>query len=110
MSGTSLDGVDAALVEIIDGKFYLKKFITLDYDNEFKKRLMKNLNDSTAKLSEICSLNFELGYWFVKAIDKLLVDTKLTYNDISFVASHGQTIWHNPKQKGRTSTINFANR
>ena len=100
MSGTSLDGVDAALVEIVDGKVYLKKIITLDYDNEFKKRLMKNLNDSTAKLSEICSLNFELGYWFVKAIDKLLVDTKLTYNDISFVASHGQTIWHNPKQKG----------
>ena len=59
MSGTSLDGVDAALVEIVDGKVYLKKFITLDYDNEFKKRLMKNLNDSTAKLSEICSLNFE---------------------------------------------------
>lgn len=100
MSGTSLDGVDAALVEIKNEKFILKKFITLNYDEKFKKRVMKNLNDETARLSEICSLNFEFGNWFVEAIDKLLEDTNLTYNDIDFVASHGQTIWHNPKQKG----------
>ena len=100
MSGTSLDGVDAALVEIIDEKFFLKKFITLNYSDEFKRKLMRNLNDNTAKLSEICSLNFELGEWFIKAIDELLKSTNLKYSDIEFVASHGQTIWHNPKQKG----------
>lgn len=100
MSGTSLDGVDAALVEIINEKFILKKFITLEYTDDFRKRIFRNLNDDTAKLSEICSLNFELGYWFKDAIDKLLLDTGLNYNDIDFVASHGQTIWHNPKQKG----------
>ena len=32
MSGTSLDGVDAALVNIVDGKFNLLKFITYNYD------------------------------------------------------------------------------
>lgn len=100
MSGTSLDGVDAALVEIINEKFFLKKFITLNYSDEFKRKLMRNLNDNTAKLSEICSLNFELGEWFIKAIDELLKSTNLKYSDIEFVASHGQTIWHNPKQKG----------
>lgn len=100
MSGTSLDGVDAALVEIINEKFILKKFIALEYTEEFRKRIFRNLNDDTAKLSEICSLNFELGYWFKEAIDKLLLDTCLEYKDIDFVASHGQTIWHNPKQKG----------
>lgn len=99
MSGTSLDGVDAALVEIEDEKFILKKFITLAYDEKFRKKIMRNLSDETAKLSEICSLNFELGYWFVMAIDKLLLETNLVYDDISFVASHGQTIWHNPKAK-----------
>lgn len=97
MSGTSLDGVDAALVEIEGNHFILRKFITLEYDESFKKRLLKNLDDETAKLSEICSLNFELGYWFVAAIDKLLSDTGFSYRDIRFVASHGQTIWHNPK-------------
>lgn len=97
MSGTSLDGVDAALVEIIDGEFKLVKFITLPYEENFKKKIMRNLSDDTAKLSEISSLNFELSYKFVQAIDLLLENTNLKYSDIEFVASHGQTIWHDPK-------------
>lgn len=100
MSGTSLDGVDAALVEIKDDKFELLKFITHVYDNSFKTKLMRNLHDSSAKLSEICSLNFELGYKFLDAINKLLENTKYSYDDICFVASHGQTIFHNPNQIG----------
>lgn len=97
MSGTSLDGVDAILVEIKDNKYNPIKFVTLPYAEEFKKRIMKNLADATAKLSEISSLNYELGYKFVDAIDLLLKDTKYTYKDVDFVASHGQTIWHDPK-------------
>lgn len=99
MSGTSLDGVDAALVDIEGNNYILRKFITLEYDEKFKRKLIRNLDDKTAKLSEICSLNFELGYWFVAAIDKLLAETNITYDEISFVASHGQTIWHNPHEK-----------
>lgn len=97
MSGTSLDGVDAILVEIKNDKYYPLKFITLPYDEQFKKRIMNNLSDDTAKLSEISSLNFELGYKFVEAIDLLLQGTTYSYSDIDFVASHGQTIWHDPK-------------
>lgn len=101
MSGTSLDGVDAALVEIKEGKsFELLKYILLPYEKEFKEKIMRNLSDETARLSEICSLNFELGYKFKEAIDKLLESTNYKYSDIDFVASHGQTIWHNPKQNG----------
>lgn len=96
MSGTSLDGVDASLVNIENEKFTLIKFVTLPYEAEFKKKIMRNLSDETAKLSQICSLNFELGYKFVEAIDLLLVGTPYKYIDIDFVASHGQTIWHNP--------------
>lgn len=100
MSGTSLDGVDAALVEIKDEKYYLLKYELLPYEEEFRARLMKNLSDETASLKEICSLNFELGYKFVNAIDKLLAGTPYKYEDIAFVASHGQTIWHNPRSDG----------
>lgn len=98
MSGTSLDGVDAALVKIENEKFEVLKFITHNYTPDFKTRIMRNLCDETAKLSEICSLNFELGYKFKETIDVLLEGTGLNYDDIRFVASHGQTIWHNPKQ------------
>lgn len=100
MSGTSLDGVDCALVKIEDEKFELLKFITYPYEDIFKERLMRNLHDSTAKLSEICSLNFELGYKFLEAINEVLKETNYKYSDIAFVASHGQTIYHNPVQVG----------
>lgn len=98
MSGTSLDGVDAALVRIENDRFDLVKFITLDYEQPFKSKIMRNLYPETARLDEICSLNFELGYKFLEAVDKLLEETPYQYEDIAFVASHGQTIWHNPKQ------------
>lgn len=97
MSGTSLDGVDASLVRIDEDRYILEKFVTLPYDEEFKNKIRRNLHDESAKLSEICSLNFELGNWFVKAIDLLLEGTNYKYQDIEFVASHGQTIWHNPR-------------
>lgn len=97
MSGTSLDGMDAILVKIENNKFMPLKFITLPYTEEFKKTIMRNLSDDTAKLSEISSLNFKIGEISVEAIDLLLKDTKYKYQDIDYVASHGQTIWHDPK-------------
>lgn len=100
MSGTSLDGIDAALVEIHEQDYKLIEFITLPYGTSFKARILKNTQDASAKLSEICSLNFELGYKFVEAIQVLLKKANKKESDISFVASHGQTIWHNPKQLG----------
>lgn len=96
MSGTSLDGVDAALVSFVDTRVELLKFITLPYSEDFKEKLFRNLHNDTAKLKDISSLNFELGYKFVEAIDMLLSGTQYTYQDIAFVASHGQTIWHDP--------------
>ena len=114
MSGTSLDGVTASLVEIVRGKFKLVNCITLPYSASFKAKIFRNLNKETAKLDEISSLNFELSDWFVLAIDEVLKGTNLTYKDIKFVASHGQTIWHDPHgerpntlQIGEASVISF---
>ena len=58
MSGTSVDGVDAALVEIQNETFKLMKFITLPYDENIRKRILKCSNAETARVDEICSLNF----------------------------------------------------
>lgn len=96
MSGTSLDGVDAALVKIENEKFTLEKYVMLPYESSFKERIFSSINDDKVKLSVISSLNFELGYKFKEAIDLLLENTNLKYSDISYVASHGQTIWHDP--------------
>lgn len=97
MSGTSLDGCDVALVEENNEKFKLLDYVLYPYDEGLKRKIKKNLSDETAKLSEICSLNFELPYIFKKAIDVLLEKNNLSYQDIDLIASHGQTIWHNPQ-------------
>ena len=97
MSGTSLDGCDVALAEINDNKYELIDYLLYPYTLDFKNRKKKNLSDDTAKLSEICSLNYEIPYVFKEAIDEILKKNNLQYSDIDYVASHGQTIWHNPK-------------
>ena len=97
MSGTSLDGVDVALVDIKEKDvFNLIDFVSIPYDNDFKEKIRRNLSDETARLSEISSLNFELSYKFKDAVDIIINNNNLKYSDINFIASHGQTIWHAP--------------
>jgi len=100
MSGTSLDGVDAALVEIQDHRFLLKEFIIHPFSASTKERILKNLNVNTSNVQELCSLNFELGHIFCDAMDALIQKANITYSEVDFVASHGQTVWHNPNQLG----------
>lgn len=112
MSGTSLDGVDVALVEIKENdNFKLLDFYTLPYDVSFKEKIKRNLSDETAKLSEVCSLNYELSYKFVDAINIILKRNNLEYQDIEFISSHGQTIWHQPKDSNGNvaSTLQIGN-
>ena len=97
MSGTSLDGCDVALLEINNDKYELVDYLLYPYDEKLKEKIRRNLSDNSAKLSEICSLNFELAYVFKDAIDALLKKRDMSYKEIDFIASHGQTIWHQPK-------------
>ncbi len=97
MSGTSLDGCDIALAEITEESYKLIDYILYPYTDDLKNRIKKNLSDDTAKLSEICSLNYELPYVFKEGVDQILEKNNLKYSDIDYIASHGQTIWHNPK-------------
>ena len=103
MSGTSLDGVDASLVEIInDGKKtkYLEKyFIFVPYQEKVKEEILEVSNLTTSNVQKICSLNFELGYIYKDVVEKLLKASSTKIDDITFIAMHGQTIWHNPDQR-----------
>lgn len=100
MSGTSLDGIDAALVEIEgygkDTSVVLKEFITMEMPKDTRNRIKQACDDETSSSSLICSLNFELGYLFSKAVDVLREQAGVTKEEITFIASHGQTIYHMP--------------
>lgn len=103
MSGTSLDGIDAALVEIngtgLDTAVSLKEFLTYSFAEETIDRIKENLSNQTSSVEKICSLNFELGYLFAEAAKEVCRKADFPIENLDFVASHGQTLYHLPSPK-----------
>lgn len=100
MSGTSLDGVDAALVEIhgtnTDTTVQLMEFATYPLSTEIVKKIKDVLSIETSSVDKICSLNVELGYVFSEAAKAVCKKAGFPLEQVDFVASHGQTIYHLP--------------
>lgn len=104
MSGTSLDGVDTALCEITgfgkETRITLIDFETYDFPELLKNKVKRILRNEEPLLPELTSLNFELGALFSDAVGRMLEKNEITGKDLVFVASHGQTIYHQPRDTG----------
>jgi anhydro-N-acetylmuramic acid kinase len=98
MSGTSGDGVDAALVEIGTRKAGLRikmiAFHPLPYPRSLRQRILTASVSGT--VSELCHLNVLLGEWFANAALGAIRAAKLHPKDIDLIGSHGQTVHHLP--------------
>ncbi|MFS0784729.1 anhydro-N-acetylmuramic acid kinase AnmK [Bacillus sp. 1P06AnD] len=100
MSGTSLDGVDAALVEI-DGsgeqtKVNVVSFLNHSIPDSIRKEILQSISLSSSNVQLICSLNFKLGKLFAEAVKKVCQQAGLPLKKLSLIGSHGQTIYHQP--------------
>lgn len=99
-SGTSADGIDAAIVNIkgsgLNSRVRLIHFETFPYPDQVKRRILSASNPLTSGVDQICSLNFLLGKLFGKAALKIIKKSNLKKSDIAFIGSHGQTIYHIP--------------
>jgi anhydro-N-acetylmuramic acid kinase len=105
MSGTSADGVDAAVVEIDRGKVRLLAFDTVAYPAAMRRRVLDLCRPESAQLEDICHYNFVLGEVFADAVIKLCSKSGISLSSIDLIGSHGQTIYHQPSAKrygGRT--------
>lgn len=104
MSGTSLDGVDVVIAYIegvsIDTKVSIVEFETFDIPSDIKMEIKKACDEKQSSVDLICSLNFKLGYLFADCVKKLCARAQIQLKDISFIGSHGQTIYHLPNDKG----------
>jgi anhydro-N-acetylmuramic acid kinase len=100
MSGTSADGIDAALVEITGSgaKPLLRTlaFRTYPYPKGFKQFLLKNSNASTAQLDEVTRLDMLIAMFFADAVKKIVRKAGKKLGDVDLIGSHGQTIHHLP--------------
>ncbi len=107
MSGTSADGIDAALCEITGQPPQLQAKIvaalTLDYQPGQRQRILAACNPATGHVDDLCRLNFDLGEWFAQAVHKIIAQAGLTAVDIDLIASHGQTGWHQVEGDGHVS-------
>ncbi len=111
MSGTSLDGIDAALLEVGDLEplpgdpaprllgvldWELLAFRTRPFSQEERGAIQETLVSGGAR--EMALLHTRLGEWFAAAVLDLLEEEGVTPESVSALGSHGQTIWHEPPQ------------
>lgn len=99
MSGTSIDGVDAALVRVkkeAPREFSLVEFSSTPYTLAEREQILRLCDPRTATLPEICQMNFRLGEIFAQAVLDLLKKAQVDPSAVFCVGSHGQTIYHIP--------------
>lgn len=101
MSGTSVDGIDAALVKITGSgpgtRIKLVDFITSGFPQGFKDYVLKNSQTGSSDVADICKLNFLIAQLYAEAINQLCAHSKVPIEKIDLIGSHGQTIHHLPQ-------------
>ena len=104
MSGTSADGVDAALVEIcghgLSTQIDLIAFDSFPFDAELRARIFRLFDPETSRVDEICQMNFLLGEKFAESALLLAEKTCISIDSVDLIGCHGQTIHHLPPQMG----------
>jgi len=105
MSGTSCDGIDAALVDVTDGGVKLLAFDCLPYARPMREALLKLCSPETCRIDDLCHLNFALGELLAEAVVRSARLAGVDLESIDVVGSHGHTVWHIPRGRrfGRRS-------
>ena len=106
MSGTSVDGIDAAIVEIrghrLETAVDLIAFETFPFPPGVPQRILALCQPDTGRVDDICEMNFYIGHLFAEAVKHILRKSGMHARDIALIGSHGQTIHHLPRD-ARTS-------
>ena len=102
MSGTSHDGVSAALVSIDERsrpRAEAIAFRTFSYSPDFRARLLELSSSHDVGAPAVSRINFELGKIFGNSAIKILRIAKVPLSRVSFIGSHGHTIFHLPPRR-----------
>jgi len=112
MSGTSVDGIDAALVRVTGRGQYRAEVVAHTeqaWPARLRKRLLAAMAPAETTTQEICTLNVLVAEQFAAAALKCLRAAGVKPGDVDAIGSHGQTLCHLPPestlQVGSVSTI-----
>jgi anhydro-N-acetylmuramic acid kinase len=100
MSGTSLDGVDVALVEIEGNSTFTKidlvGFLEYPFPKGLKNMLLKNSVKESSNVEDLARLNFLIPNIYFDAIKALCQNINFPIEKIDLIGTHGQTVQHLP--------------
>ena len=106
MSGTSLDGIDVALIKT-DGESFVDRgpSETFHYNAEQQEELRQGLADAltiktrTERPPQLATLENHLTEWHITVVQKFLKNCALTPSNIDIIGFHGQTVLHRPEHR-----------
>ncbi len=93
MSGTSLDGIDAAVVELDGGQINTRAFYTVSYPAEVREALL-SVSNREAHTRDVARLHFLLPELYAAAFNQACKLAKVQAGEVSVIGCHGQTIYH----------------
>src|SRR5208337_538687 len=102
MSGTSHDGVSAAVVKLDERSrppARLIAFHTFPFHARFRKELLAASADEKIGAAAISTLNFALGREFGRAAIEIARRARVPLSDVAFIGSHGHTFFHLPPRR-----------
>ncbi len=111
MSGTSADGIDAAIVELLGApprlEWHVLGYSHFSHSPDLREEIFACFRPETGAVDRLCSLNFALGEAFASAAIQAAQQAGLSIQQIDLIGSHGQTVWHIPTGK-QASTLQLG--
>ncbi len=97
MSGTSADGIDAALVDFSNDQTKLLTTSYMPYSADLRNKILALCQQGENEIKRLGELDILLGNAFADAVNGLLTQNSLSSSAIKAIGSHGQTIRHYPR-------------
>ncbi|MCP4178603.1 MAG: anhydro-N-acetylmuramic acid kinase [bacterium] len=97
MSGTSVDGIDAVLVENVDNKLVFVDSYTAPFPEDLKQDILELLLTFQIHLLKLGEIDSRLGICYAEAVNELLKKTGVDRKDVKAIGCHGQTVFHSPR-------------
>ncbi len=103
ISGTSVDGIDCAIVRLSGSGLGLELetlgFVSEPYPDELKEEILRNSEDKTSSVRELSQLNFRIAHSFAEVARVGAQAVAISPRDIDLIGSHGQTVHHVPDEE-----------
>src|SRR5690606_17353239 len=112
ISGTSADGIDAALCDISGAPPALSAKIVAGLTYPFPPGMQQRIQEAgteNGRTDDLAALHFELGEMFAEAALKVIAEAGMQPAEVDLIGSHGQNFWHAVTLKGEvTATLQLT--